>query len=786
MRPALLLAGWLGALALLAVVVPTRLQTSGDLRLFMPDAQTADQRLLLATLGEGPASRLLLVALRGGPPERLAERSSALRAALAERPELRRVSNGEDDPEAIDQALLPYRYLLSPASDAAPLELRLRAELQARLQDLGSPAAALVEPWIARDPTLELLRLAEQWAPPLQPERFDGVWLSRDRSTALLVVETAQGGFDPQAQRAALDAINAEFAALERSAATDRDSTPGADADGPLELEVSGPGAFSVLLAERTRAEATQLGLAASIGILLLLGFAYRGLRLPLLGALPLASAALVGLAAVSLLFGSVHGITLAFGFTLLGLAQDYPVHLFSHLQRQNAAAPAATMQALWPTLLAGVVSTCLGYLSFLASGVRGLEQLAVFAISGLLVAAACTRWLLPPLLAGPHRDVADSRLLAALAARLQRWPRPRWPLALLALVAGALLVFSPRPMWDDDLGQLIPVPAELIARDGRLRAELGAPDVRFLLVLEADDRESLLQASEALQPALESLVERGVLDGFELPSRYLPSARTQRARQAALPTADALGAALAAASADLPFKRGLFAPFLADVERARELPPLDAARLADSPLGARLESLLPPTTPNIGLVSLSGVHDPAALAAFAAGHGDALHLLDLKGASESLTALYRGRVLLALVAAVLLLVGGLWFTLRSPARVVKVLLPVLLASVVCAALLRAGGVSFNLFHLVALILATGLGLDYALFFERAADDPAEQRRTLHAVLLCLASTVLVFALLATSAIPVLRAIGLTVALGVLLQFIGAAWWAGGGRDARA
>jgi predicted exporter len=27
-------------------------------------------------------------------------------------------------------------------------------------------------------------------------------------------------------------------------------------------------------------------------------------------------------------LFGAVHGITLAFGFTLIGVAQDYPLHL--------------------------------------------------------------------------------------------------------------------------------------------------------------------------------------------------------------------------------------------------------------------------------------------------------------------------------------------------------------------------------------------------------------------------------------------------------------------------
>jgi predicted exporter len=94
------------------------------------------------------------------------------------------------------------------------------------------------------------------------------------------------------------------------------------------------------------------------------------------------------------------------------------------------------------------------------------------------------------------------------------------------------------------------------------------------------------------------------------------------------------------------------------------------------------------------------------------------------------------------------------------------------LTTLLIIGVLQASGVSMTLFHLIALILAAGLGLDYALFFEHAAHDRAEQRRTLHAVLVCSASTLMVFALLASSSLPVLRAIGLTVSLGVIANFI--------------
>ncbi|MCB1566353.1 MAG: hypothetical protein KDI78_12160, partial [Xanthomonadales bacterium] len=44
---------WALALALLAGWAAKTLKVSGDLRLFMPEARTADQRLLLQQLGEG-------------------------------------------------------------------------------------------------------------------------------------------------------------------------------------------------------------------------------------------------------------------------------------------------------------------------------------------------------------------------------------------------------------------------------------------------------------------------------------------------------------------------------------------------------------------------------------------------------------------------------------------------------------------------------------------------------------------------------------------------------------
>ncbi len=87
-------------------------------------------------------------------------------------------------------------------------------------------------------------------------------------------------------------------------------------------------------------------------------------------------------------------------------------------------------------------------------------------------------------------------------------------------------------------------------------------------------------------------------------------------------------------------------------------------------------------------------------------------------------------------------------------------------------AALQALGISLNLFHLIALVLAAGLGIDYALFFESVEENPEEQRRTLHAVMVCSLSTLWVFLLMAFATTPVLSSIGLTVSLGVVSNFV--------------
>jgi predicted exporter len=754
----ILLAVWLITLGGLGIAIQRQLTVGADLRLFLPQPKTPQQQLLLNELGEGPASRILVVALSGAPSDQLAAASRMLTASLAAKPEFRLVANGEISLDSIPDALWSYRYLLSPTFDARSLNAEnLRTDLTARIRDLSSPAGAFLEPIVQRDPTLEVLKLLEYWQPSQQPRREYDVWFDRSGKTALLLVESKAPAFDPDGQQAALDLIRKEFDVVR--------------AETNAQIEVSGVGVFSALMKNRTQNEAQWLGGIATLAMIVLLCVAYRRFSFVILSALPLASAGVVGLLAVAAAFDATHGITLAFGFTLIGVAQDYPLHLLSH---RTADVPIEeTASKLWPTLATGVASTCIAYLTFFFSGVVGLAQLATFTVAGLCAAALTTRFILPHLVEQGGIDYGEEGYLANIGEKIASLPHFYKTLAVLLTASVAVLFFSAQPYWQNDLSKLTPVPPALLARDQSLRNELGTADVRYLFAVNAGDEAAARVRLETLDNGLRSLVDLGAIKSYDHIAKYVPSTQLQLQRQRLLPTQGDLRAALDRALVGLEFRSDVFEPFLADVERARQLPPLALSDLRETPLAARTDMLVAKSGDRVSaLITLTGVADWHALQNFAEASGRDVLFLDLKGASESLVAEQRSWILWSLSIAAVLLVVVVAIALREIRRIVRVLAPMALTTLFILALLHGIGVSLSLFHLISLVLAAGLGLDYALFFEHAAHDPREQRRTLHAVLVCSASTLLVFGLLSFSTLPVLQTIGVTVTLGVIGNFI--------------
>ena len=406
------------------------------------------------------------------------EQLAGLAGKPAEQFEL--VANGEQSPaRRARRAARRIATCYHGRFDGAPLdETRLADGARRRApRIMASPAGGIHRgAGCHAIPRSSCCRWRERWQPTFRTATASyDAWFDRPRAVArLLVVETHAAAFDPdRARRVALEALHAGVR-----------SAPAANPHATL--TVSGSGYFSVP-SSRTRTRARSAPGSARpppLGLIVLMWIAYRRLGIILLGALPLASGGLAGLGAVVLGFDGVHGITVAFGFTLIGVVQDYPIHLFSHQRAGRRRGRArARCGRRWPP----ASPTCIAYLTFLVSGVMASSSSRVHR-GRPGDGALATRFLLPALIDPAPRDAADSPWLGRSWERLARWPRLRWVafgarrgrVGRCRVRAGAVLAERP--------GRLTPVPPRRW-RATQLRGELGAPDVRYVIALQRPTR---------------------------------------------------------------------------------------------------------------------------------------------------------------------------------------------------------------------------------------------------------------------------------------------------------
>jgi predicted exporter len=752
---------WL-VFVLAAAAITARTHYVADLSAFLPRDPSAEQAVLLDQLQSGVASRLVLVGIDGGSAEQRAKASLRLGRALRASGSFDAVHNGDNSSLAdTAQFLFAHRYLLSPGVDAERFTAEgLRGGIDETTSLLGTPAGSLIKPILLRDPTGETLRMAESMLPAQAPRSEAGVWVSRDGTRAVLLATTHAGGSDLDGQERALALVRSSFAP---------------DAAAGLQLQVSGAGSFAVASRAQIKSEVERLALAGGVIVVGLLLLSFGGsLRTLFTALMPVSTGVLAGIAAVSLVFGNVHGITLGFGTTLIGEAVDYAIY---YLIQARAGGGPLWLRASWPTVRLGLWTSLCGFAALLFSGFPGLAQLGLFSIAGLAGAALTTRFVLTTIAPEGAPGMGLRRHLGrAVAAAMPVLQRLRWPLAALAVAAALALAWMPSP-WRGDLAALSPVGDEKMALDAALRADLGASDPGVVVAVSAADEAGVLRAAEAAGQRLDRLVADGQLAGYTSPARILPSPAVQQARRDALPAAGALRTRLQEATADGPIAAARLQPFLDDVAQARTQPLLTRATLDGTALAAAFDALTVPGNgerPWRGMLTLNQGQRALDQAALRAAFADMpqVQIVDITGELRGMYARYLHEAGVQAGFGALALCLVLLAHLRSWARLWRIAQAVGAAALIVIAALALAGVELGILHLVGLLLTVAIGSNYALFFDQLRADQEAQpidHDMLASLALANMTAATSFFLLALSDIPTLNALGQVVAPGIVL-----------------
>ena len=684
----------------------------------------------------------LLVLVRADDPEQGLVQAQDLQARLLASSRLAASAPGEGLQQALFDLYRPFsQQLLDGATREWLQQNTPEAIAQARYRELFNPMVAPVPYGFAADP----FNLGGRWltslTPPVKYQEYQGFPLIEVASGAkperwlMVTAKLNDSPFDVAVQQDVTGAI-ADFRAAWPQA----------------QLRTSGMIFHAAAGTEQATSEINTVGLGSTLGIIAMVLLVFRRITPLIAVLLTMTSAYLLALTVSLLVFGRIHIITLAFGSTLLGVAGDYVLHFLVGSQREGSGL--AARHHLRYAMAIGALTGMAAYLLQFATPFPGLQQMAIFCSAGIFGA-----WMTVLALAPYYRVTAATQRAPLQAAEkyfaFGQWLyRPLWThsravgCALVILLVLAVLGIV-RGGVNDSVLNINTSPKALLDGEKQVQQILQQASVNQFFYIEADSAEQLLTRTQALDSALTGLGDTQLR--WQSLSQYLPSAAQQAADRQLV--ADKLyGAQGALALLCQTLGSQCTAPVMPTESLTPEI--FDRSALAE---------LLPPMQQqNKGwrtLVTLSGELPVADLTRIAG----ALPGVSLVNQTQDLSSLLgRYRTSVSLLLAVTLVLLGVGLALRYRRRSGRMLVPLLLAMAIALACAAFDGIT--LFHVMALLLVIGIGLDTAVFYTEGGFTPESW---LASSLAC-GTSILAFGLLSLSAVPVLHQFGVVILTGIL------------------
>ena len=674
--------------------------------------------------------------------------------------------------ESFFELYFPRRFAyfsLDPEREA-PIRFsteRLHHDAERLKETLSSPEGVLVRNLAPRDPWLlflDFVTAAGQSA--LRLDVTEGQFFARQSETdgtpqaedfAVFFVELRDSALDSAAQAPLLEALDEAFTSLRQTH------------DSRLFLEASGANRFAVDTERSMKADIERVFSLSTLGVILLFLVFFRSPTRILFLLLPIVAGLICALWVTITLFGNVHALTLAFGGALIGVAIDYPVHTLCHHDLEGGGLPgSSTMRRIFPTLAFAAGTTILGLIGLGWAAFPGIREIAVFSgvgISSAFITTALAAGFLPATREKPPASRAVAQLL--LDAQRSLGKSKAIP---ATLILGALMLvvcgFS-QLRYAPGLESLAPLNAELLAADQRVQKRVGQAEGGTLAISLGSDLEHALQHNEETARVLSQAQKENIIDRFDNLALLLRSqslqARSQEAVQASPELAERTFEALSANG----FVREGFSQI--QNELARPLAPLTIRDLENSPLAPLIEPFLFTVGSEVAVISpLGNVRDAEALKRRIAAVSGA-HLFSQKALLNSAYSDLRARTTDLLLLGLLFVFAAAIARYRSLKKATALLLPAVLAAGGTVGLLSLLGVELNILHLLGLLLVCSMGVDYSAFLLDAPEDP---RAALLSIAIGCLSTMLSFGALGLSSTPALRALGLTISIGISLSLL--------------
>ena len=742
----------------IAAFLASRMQADSSSMAFFPDDAPQVRRMAKA-LDVSPASGLLFVDLSTGRPDGKYALASAADAVMGDLPAamVERVGAlGMPDARAI-MALLPYFVdeatlaSLQRAADDAQVDAAVRKAHDAMNSLL---AAGPAQEWLRADPLglrqVVLSRLPAEHAGAM-PDPALGYPVSADGKHLLLVLRPVHSLHDVSAAAQLMDAIHAS---MQKHLAED------------IRGLVVGGHRHSAVNAQVIQRDVSKIVIFSILGFVLVYALLVRSRGALWLILVP-AFAASFALGGMTLLTPALSGLALGFGASVLGVAEDYAVHM--HFALRSGGATESVLEHITPPLFQGYLVNASGFAVLLLSGIPAVRQLALFALLTLSAGFALAVVVLPVC---PWFNTPPLPMLRQHTA-------PRQPVALrvylsvFALLALCYALFSmvrvdvsPRTMGAD-MAQL--------QQDGeKLKAVWGSRDSN-ILVVEGKTTDEALANGRTVAQALRVLEPQNKLGTLTdvYPSQEQAQANVQRWNAFVRAEGPRVQALLASAAQRYGFTAQAFAPFMQMLEQPAAT--FDPAMLRAAGLGEMVDVFL--HAPQAGddtarlllftstRADVSGLEPSLAMQTLALAPGELeatlLHQLDLE----------KRLVPLAWMACLALL----FIYFRDMRRTLLASLPPLCSVICILAWMSITGHPLTLAGMAAMPLVLGLSADHGIVVTHDLVSGVKMGVE-RAVVVSSLTTFTGMGLLALAQHPALKAMGEVIFWGLIVEVPVALW----------
>jgi predicted exporter len=790
-RPRLISLLAFALLALAFAVGIRRIRVDMSIAHFLPRGSDPVLSDVLAALSDTPQARTLVVEVRSEKGASVVD--ATLRGMDALRQTLPSVEIRSGATSTEQEAIFSFLSSFPPSAFLGPNDYEAPALAfagSALKEELGGPMGAFVAPMATEDPLMARLRLLRSFGEFSTQNLVsnNGVLASSDQTRAYVFVVPKASSLDGEEQARMLREVDNAFGRL---------GSP------DFIVRKSGVARYAVATERAIRSDTERIGSLSTVGIVVFFVLLFRSPRMLLLGFVPLVCGSMAATLGTALIFGRVHGVTLAFGSSLLGVGIDYAEHYYTHFAlsaegaseqakagasgaKDLAAHPARVMDHVWPGLFLGALTTAVGLCGLAFADFPGALQMGVFSIISVFAAVLATRYLLPPWMPMPYRQPRLPSLLEGVALRLLAWIKETaWVRPALIVLLPLLLIFAARVRFDNDPRALIPAHPDLAADDAAIAEQVSVGDPgRFAIVLgeasrdaAGDDLSSATAKLAAVDGELRAARAAGLVRKFPPVAQLL---RTREGQVASAKAAQTSAPALLDQFARNGFVREKFVGYQDRLQRS--VSSGENAKLGPSPrevLASPAGVLVAPFVTKIGarsayVLPLGGVDDIVALrravpSAIILDQGLLLR--------EALTHA-RTSVTILLGVGLVLVILILFVRYRALQKTLIAILPALVSVCGTLACFALFGVKLTVFHTMGFSLVLSMGADYGIFVVESKDDVREVARAWVSIVVATLTTLLSFGLLALSGNPALSGLGLSITVGMLLcvVFCPAVW----------